>query len=158
MTRHDLGELLAGDPQFAERPGTEGKSPAKNVAMTQKVWSLKLPSNRCDSFKWTCPTPMAGCNRNWSGTCSIMSENPFDEPVKFIPVFSLQNRESGHIYPDQLIPVAIPYIQRREDPNRKLLNTIEIEGEIPAGQEAWGVATWTDMDRRWTAFRSPCGD
>src|SRR5271170_575368 len=42
VSRHDLVELLAGDPQFGERPGTEGKSPAKNVAFAQKVWTLKF--------------------------------------------------------------------------------------------------------------------
>ena len=45
-----------------------------------------------------------------------------------------------------MIPVATAYIQRREDPNRKLLDTIQIEGDIAPGKEVWGVATWADMD------------
>jgi len=146
VTRHDLVELLAKDPQFGERPGTEGKSPAKNVAFTQKVWTLKFAFKPVRFIQIDVPDADGRVQPKLVWYLLFHVENPFPEPVKFIPVFSLQSRETGAIYPDQLIPVATAYIQRREDPNRKLRNTIELEGEIPAGQQAWGVATWTDID------------
>jgi hypothetical protein len=146
VSRHDLVELLAGDPQFGERPGTEGKSPAKNVAFTQKVWTLKFAFKPVRFIQVDVPDADGRAQPKLVWYLLYHVENPFADPVKFIPVFSLQNRETGLVYPDQLIPVAIPLIQRREDPNRKLLNTIEIEGEIQAGHEVWGVATWADMD------------
>jgi hypothetical protein len=146
VSRHDLIELLASDPQFAERPGTEGKSPAKNAAMVQKVWTLKFAFKPIRFIQVDVPDADGRLQPTLVWYLLFHVENPFDEPVKFIPTFNLQNRESGRIFPDQLIPIAIPYIQRREDPHRKLLNTIEIEGEIPAGHEVWGVATWAGMD------------
>jgi hypothetical protein len=63
------------------------------------------------------------------------------------------NWETGKQYPDRYIPVAIPYIEQREDPNRPLLSTVEMCGEIPVSNDEedhtmWGVATWEDLDPR----------
>ena len=127
VSRHDLVELLAGDPQFGERPGTEGKSPAKNVAFTQNVWTLQFAFKPVRFIQVDVPDADGRVQPKLVWYLLYHVKNISKVPVKFIPVFSLLNRETGLTYPDQLIPVAIPYIQRREDPNRKLLNTIEIE-------------------------------
>ena len=47
--------------------------------------------------------------------------------------------------------------KKREDKNRKLLNTAEITGEIPpstadADRSVWGVATWEGVDPRTDRF------
>jgi hypothetical protein len=82
------------------------------------------------------------------------------KPVDFIPefVFEGSNRMKdgegfAKSYPDRVIPVAIGPIQTREDPKRKLLNTVEMcEEAIPVGETRWGVATWEDIDPRIVRF------
>ena len=82
-----------------------------------------------------------------------------DQPVRFAPSFLLEGRESleagvGFVkaYPDRLIPVAIGPIQRREDPARRLLTTVEMAREIAVGETLWGVVTWEDLDPRIDRF------
>jgi hypothetical protein len=77
-----------------------------------------------------------------------------DYQVKFIPTFALESKEFGKAYLDRLIPTAVEAIRRKEDPARRLLNSVEIsEQPIPVTTEAvdnsvWGVATWEDVDSR----------
>jgi len=76
------------------------------------------------------------------------------EPVTFSPQFVLEASEYKKAYLDRLVPVAIPVIQQKEDPKRKLLSSIEIAAKpIPVSTErvdnsVWGVATWEDLDPR----------
>lgn len=80
--------------------------------------------------------------------------NPIEsKPMRFYPVFWLEDLQTKKVYPDRLIAPAVAVIQRREDPNRTLLNTVEIAGEIPpspAGEDhsVWGVVTWENVDLR----------
>lgn len=78
-----------------------------------------------------------------------------DEPVPFIPNFLLETRNRMaeddpklvvKAYRDNLIPVAIAPIQAREDRNLKLLNKVEICGDIKVGETRWGVVTWQGID------------
>ena len=77
-----------------------------------------------------------------------------DRDVRFFPQFVLEAKEYKKAYLDRLIPVAIPAIQTKEDPNRKLLNSVEISSKlIPLSTDlvdrsVWGVATWEDIDPR----------
>jgi hypothetical protein len=76
-----------------------------------------------------------------------------DRDVRFFPQFVLEAPEYNKAYLDRLIPLAIPAIQQKEDPNRKLLNSVEIGGLIPTSSDlvdhsVWGVATWEDIDPR----------
>ena len=54
--------------------------------------------------------------------------------------------------PDTLNPVAAKAINRREDPNRQMFNSVTIsENPIPpaeegADREVWGIATFEDVD------------
>ena len=79
---------------------------------------------------------------------------PFDAELRFMPQFVLEAPEYKKAYLDRLIPVAIAAIEQKEDPNRKLLNSVEICGKvIPVSSElvdhsVWGVATWEDIDPR----------
>lgn len=73
------------------------------------------------------------------------------EPVKFLPLFLLYSRDNGKAYLDRVLPSVEQAIRDREDPARKLLNTVQIAGEIPASTEeednsVWGVVTWEDVD------------
>jgi hypothetical protein len=78
----------------------------------------------------------------------------FDRELRFLPQFVLEAPEYGKAYLDRLIPVAIAAIEQKEDPNRKLLNSVEICSKlIPVSTDlvdhsVWGVATWEDVDPR----------
>jgi hypothetical protein len=81
------------------------------------------------------------------------------KPIRFIPEFLLEgsNRiKAGDgftkSYPDRVIPIAVGPIQTREDPNRKLLTSVDISKEIAVGETLWGVATWEDIDPRIVRF------
>lgn len=76
------------------------------------------------------------------------------EALKFMPVFMLESFriKSPKAYTDHIIPMAVPEIQKREDPNRKLLNSVEMaKTTIPLSTDridrsVWGVVTWEDID------------
>ena len=76
--------------------------------------------------------------------------------VVFIPKFSLEATIEGkkQVYADQPISLAIDAIRRREDPNRKLLDSVMISSHPIAlstptdDRSVWGVATWVDIDPR----------
>jgi hypothetical protein len=92
------------------------------------------------------PTRKAGTA---SGTFEI---KPLDSDARFIPQFVLESSEYNKAYLDRLIPVAVEAIRQKEDPHRKLLNSVEIgTHQIPVSsdgldQPVWGVATWEDLD------------
>lgn len=81
-----------------------------------------------------------------------------DAQIWFLPRFVLDSEEYDKAYLDRIIPAAIGAIQLREDPNRRLLSTVQISSrKIPLskGREdnsVWGVATWIDVDARMDKF------
>jgi hypothetical protein len=83
--------------------------------------------------------------RQENGTWEIKK---VDYPVSFVPTFRLHNPELQRSYLDRVIPVALDPIRRREDPQRRLLNSAEImQRPIAVSTETqdnsvWGVATW----------------
>jgi hypothetical protein len=89
--------------------------------------------------------------RQADGTYDVTEQ---DADVRFFPLFVLDAPEYKKAYLDRLIPVASDAIQQKEDPNRKLLNSVEIGTKpIPVSTEredrsVWGVATWEDLDPR----------
>jgi hypothetical protein len=80
-------------------------------------------------------------------------------PQRFIPQFMLTNLDRDRTgkpirksYLDRVMPTAVEAISRRELPNGKLLNSVEISEKLlepEAGRGVgglWGVATWEDVD------------
>ena len=78
--------------------------------------------------------------------------------VRFFPRFVLQSHEYEKKYLDQIVPVAIPQIQRREDAAIKLYDSVSISTvDIPVSDErvdrsVWGVATWIGLEPRMDFF------
>ena len=72
--------------------------------------------------------------------------------VRFFPRFVLMAHDVEKRYLDQLVPLAIPLIQKREDPAIKLydsvnISTVEIEvSDDRIDRSVWGVVTWMDLD------------
>ncbi len=81
-----------------------------------------------------------------------------DREMRFFPTFVLESHEYQKPYLDRVIPTAIQAIQQKEDPNRTLLNTVDVGSQkIPVShglidRSVWGVATWEDVDPRVDTF------
>ncbi|MBX9788411.1 MAG: hypothetical protein K2Y37_05805 [Pirellulales bacterium] len=146
FSRHDVVELLKVDPKFDW---------AKDARFDHPIWSLEFSFKPLRFIEVDVPDPAGRFERKLIWYLVYNVKNKGQEPVRFFPWFRLESDDLGKrkAYPDRLVPVAVPLIQRREDPNRKLLNTVEIAGEIPPSPEGvdnsvWGVATWEDVDPR----------
>ena len=160
FSRHDLVEILATDAGFATRDLPNGQasvSPAKDTVFRRDVWTLEFAFKPVRFVHVDVPTPDGRLAPKlvWYLVYSI--KNTSDKPVPFVPRFVLESRDTHKVYPDRLVPLAIPLIRQREDASRALKNSVEVTGKIPptpAGQEAkiWGVATWEDIDPRTDYF------
>jgi hypothetical protein len=155
VVRHDMVDLLARDPNFPE---------SKNVAFRRYVYYLdiKFKSMRMIDVDVPQPNGVMKKKKIWYLVYSVTNPGKVlpsveapdgsfqlqdsQKPVRFIPQLRLMSHESGKIYRDRVIPVAVAAIRMREDPNREFLNSAEIAREIPVGQTLWGVATWEDVD------------
>lgn len=164
-SRHDIVEILAVDPEFGARPDAKKISPAKNTRFKHDVWALEFTFKPMRMIDVDIPTEEGRFDRKRIWYLLYRVKNPGEQPVRFVPEFRLESWDTGKVYPDRLIPVAIPEIERREDASRRLFNaeqvlpggparlfnSIEMEREIPPsppGQAlgVWGVATWEDID------------
>lgn len=164
VSRHDLVEVLAVNPKLDW---------AKEVVFRREIWALQFRFKPMRMIDVDLPQPSGRMQRKqiWyivyqvtnAGKCmrpvpaKDSQEGAFDveyvdKPVRFVPSFLLHSEQLDKWYPDRVIPAAIGPIQMREDPNRPLLNSIEIVREIPVGETVWGVATWEDIDPRTDRF------
>ena len=100
-----------------------------------------------------------------------------DEPIQFVPQFvfaierlvlgttSENDPETGKresypdpepisiSYVDQIIPIALPIIGRREGMQSLPEHSVSIaRRELKSGEDVWGVAMWTDVDPRVNRF------
>lgn len=145
---HDVVELLAMDPQFAW---------AKHIRFSHDIWSLEFSFKPLRFLALDVPNAQGSLERKLVWYLVYRLRNLGDKPVRFIPRFSLEAADHARVYQEQLLPIAIPIIQRREDPARRLLNSVEITGDIPpttpeADHSVWGVVTWTGVDPRTDRF------
>jgi hypothetical protein len=95
--------------------------------------------------------------RQPDGTFQVERVADPGRPMRFVPRFELYSYEYKKCYLDEVIPVAMGPIRRREDPGRPLLNSVQMASqEIPLSTDevdrgVWGVATWggfTPIDPR----------
>ncbi|MEX2560337.1 MAG: hypothetical protein WD403_10505, partial [Pirellulales bacterium] len=185
FSRHDLVEVLAVDPAYSERPYTKGRSQAKDVVFERDIWALEFTFKPVRLIEVDVPDDQGRMQRKliWylvykvkhtgkkahrtvsaDGTVSV-EYTEMAEPVHFIPQFRLESWDTGKVYPDRVIPVAVAAIQAREDASRRIINadkvlggaparlrnTVEMMDEIPPSSDeqdnsVWGVATWEDID------------
>jgi hypothetical protein len=187
FSRHDLVEILAVDPTFGERPASQGLAIAKDVVFQHEINMLEITIKPMRMIFVDIPTEgrferkqiwymlyrVKNPGKVWRHKVNEISAEASSEaeevaskkPIRFIPWITLESWNTGNVYPDRVIPVAIPEIARREDAGRrlknvadvvpepasKLHNTIEMMREIPVSPEGqdlsvWGVATWEDID------------
>jgi hypothetical protein len=172
VSRHDLVEILTADPKFGERDQSVGNSPAKETTFRHDIWGLEFAFKPLRFIQVTMPDEDGKLVKKnvWymvyrvSNTGHVMKPE-ITEPaaafdgvaavktekggaVKFAPQFFLESPEFNKVYPDRILPLAVDAIRKREDPNRKFFDSVDIVGEIPVGKSIWGVATWEDIDPR----------
>ncbi|MGA2035043.1 MAG: hypothetical protein ABSG68_22570 [Thermoguttaceae bacterium] len=161
-SRHDVVELLAVDPSFDF---------AKDVPFRHDVWTLDFKFKPVRLIDVDVPQPNGQMRRKliWYMVYSVTNSGKVmhpvegedktfkvievDRPIRFIPIFTLeahnrlQDETAGFTkaYTDRFIPVAYEPIQRREDPHRHFVTTVQAV-TIPVGQTVWGIATWEDVD------------
>ncbi len=179
---HDLIEILADkglDWTPQEEPTTQTLyAKSQDVRFRRDIWALEFSFKPMRMIWVDVPRPDGKMNRTlvWymvyrvkntgahiqptsdeSGAFDTEPAEP--SPLRFVPQFVLESQELARdgrktyrAYLDQLVPMAIDAIRRREDPSRPLLNSVEIsQKEIPVStpdddNSVWGVATWTDVD------------
>lgn len=152
FSRHDMVEVLAVDPQFGERPFSQGRSPAKDVVFTRNIWCLEFSFKPMRMIDVDIPTTEGRFERKqiWyllyrvknTGTevdRSTSEQGEVDsklveaqKPVRFIPRIWLESWDTGKSYPERLLPVAIEAIEKREDASLRLTNAEEVLPEAPS--------------------------
>ncbi len=114
---------------------------------TQRVWYLVYYVK--NQGRHLNPTP----ERDEQGH-ELYTPKPVNHSVRFFPSFQLQCHDVDQAYLDEVIPSAIELIRKREDPNRKFYDSVNISSvQIPVSTEfednsVWGIATWTGVDPR----------
>jgi hypothetical protein len=166
FSRHDLVGLLRLDPAFGERKRlkpAQGEPPmtmnlAKNVRLQHDIWALEFTFKPVRFIEVDVPDAAGRVERKLVWYLVYHVKNLGEKPVRFTPRFVLHAHDPNKYYDDRVMPLAVPAIQLREDPRRRLLNSVEISDvEIPPSPEGednsvWGVATWRDIDPRTDRF------
>ncbi len=177
FSRHDMVEILQGIPGLDAQPKYSPMSQtlrqmATDTVFRRDIWCLEFSFKPVRMIWVDVPQPSGRMQRKliWymvyrvkntggnlhpvaaaDGSVAIESS---DSRIRFFPTFVLESHEFKKAYLDRVIPVAIPMIQAKEDPNRTLLNSVEVSSQrIPVSRglvdrSVWGVATWEDVDPR----------
>ena len=184
FSTHNIVEIVSGHPEVKWKPKLAPESQTLTEKSTQtmfhhNIWYLEFTFKPVRMMYVDVPQPSGKMQRKliWymiyhvkntgghlkptvqpDGTYVVSRVN---HPVRCMPLFVLESQEYKKAYPDRIIPAAVLAIQRKEDPNRRLLNSAEISSR-PIGvstskvdQSVWGVATWEGIDPR-VDFFSVC--
>jgi hypothetical protein len=176
-SRHDIIEILQGIPGLDWTPKLSSTTQTLSEMATQTVfrrdiWCLEFTFKPLRMIWVDVPQASGKMQRKliWYMIYRVKNTGGHLHParqedggytletvardVRFFPQFVLEAEEYEKAYLDRIIPVAIAAIQQKEDPNRTLLNSVEIGSrKIPVSTElvdhsVWGVATWEDIDPR----------
>jgi hypothetical protein len=156
VSQHNLLDILKNDPQYGERPWSNNL--AQKIRFTHDTWTLEFTFKPLRFIDVDIPNEDGRFDRKSIWYLVYHVKNLGKKPVRFIPRFLLHSRDKDKYYPDRLIPLAIPAIERREDPNRRLLDSVAIsESPIPPStrdndRSVYGVATWQDIDTQTDRF------
>jgi hypothetical protein len=149
---HDMMGLLKLDPQYGYRDKVYPRNLAKGVKIPHDVWGLQFNYRPIRFIQVDLPDSAGNVQQKTIWYLVYSVRNNGDKPVRFSPRFLLHTHESDQYYPDRLLATAKQPIQRREDPRRGLLNSVEISDQeiLPSTEtednSVWGLATWRDID------------
>jgi hypothetical protein len=85
---------------------------------------------------------------------TLAANQPMTDDIYFRPQFVLESPQFKKAYLDRVLPLAVEAIQKREDANRKLQDTVQMgQQPIPLStadddHSVWGVVTWEYIDPR----------
>jgi hypothetical protein len=182
VTRHDMVEIQSANDQLNWKP--EAGSPSKTLRVLTKdipfrrdVWYLQFSFKPLRMINVDMPTANGRTEKRliWymvyrvtnlgehlaadaAGANKQAADQPSNEEVNFHPQFVLESHEYKKAYLDRVLPQAVKAIQKREDPNRVLLDTVQMsQHPIPLStadedKSVWGVATWEFVDPRMDFF------
>ncbi len=177
FSSHDVVEILNGIPNLKWTPKTEPttttlRDMATATVFRHNIWYLEFTFHPVKMIWVDVPQPSGKMQRKLVWYMVYHVKNPgqhskpvrkadgtyevqkADYPVRFIPQFVLESPDYKKAYLDRLIPVAVPVIEDKEDPNRRLLNSVEISAKPilvstdRVDNSVWGVATWESIDPR----------
>jgi hypothetical protein len=178
VTQHDIVEIQSAGAAIDWKPETQSpsttlKAQTQNIPFRRGVWDLEFTYLPLRMIEVEMPSSdgkmekqavwyMIYRVKNLGGHLQPAAkadgkthENQLvDYDVRFFPQFVLESHEYKKAYLDRVLPLAMAAIERREDPNRRLLDSVEIsKTEIPVSKpgedkSVWGVAMWTDIDPR----------
>jgi hypothetical protein len=148
----ELSKLAASEqvPEFGKRSWAANM--LQDVRLSHNVWALEFSFKPVRFVTVNVPTASGRVEQKLVWYLVYRVRNTGDKPVRFVPQFVLYSQDTDLYYPDRLIATAMEPIRLREDPNRKLLNAVQIsEVEIPPSPDGdegsvWGVAMWRDID------------
>jgi hypothetical protein len=181
FSTHDIVEIVRGIPGLDWSPKLSSltqtlRQMATQTVFRREIWCLELTFKPVRMIWVDVPQPSGRMQRKliWYMVYHVKNTgkhlapqkqadgtyvlSTVDREVRFFPQFVLESDEYKKAYLDRIIPVAVAAIQQKEDPNRKLLNSVEIGGKkIPVSTElvdhsVWGVATWEEIDPRVDTF------
>ncbi len=161
VSRHDIVDLLAKDPDFGEREGVS-RNLAKDVRYEHKVWGLEFTFKPVRMIEVNIPTPDGRLERKLIWYLLYNVRNPGPEPVTFVPRMFLRSHDSKtrEWVPDMVIPVVVKAINEKEDPARKIHDSVTISAKpIPPAEQGvdrsvWGVATFAMVNPKTGQFES----
>jgi hypothetical protein len=178
VTQHDMVEIQSAGQEIEWKPDTQSTSSTlkvltQNIPFRRSVWYLEFTYKPLRMIEVELPSADGGMEKKlvWYLVYRVKNlgghlqpaakadghtyENQLvDYPVRFFPQFVLESHEYKKAYLDRVLPLAVEAIERREDPNRRLLDSVEISKTPIAvskpgeDKSVWGVATWTDIDPR----------
>ncbi|MCC7085717.1 MAG: hypothetical protein IT427_12005 [Pirellulales bacterium] len=178
VTQHDVVEIQSAGSELDWKPDTQSpsttlKALTQNIPFRRSVWYLEFIYKPLRMIDVEMPDADGKMEKktvwyliyrvkNLGGHLQPAAKDDghthenelVDYPVRFFPQFILESQEYQKAYLDRVLPLAIPAIEHREDPNRRLLDSVEIsktpiEVSKPGEDKSvWGVAMWTDIDPR----------
>jgi hypothetical protein len=178
VTNHDMVEIQSAGAKIDWKPETQSQSTTlaaltKDIPFRRPCWYLEFTFKPLRMIDVDMPRPDGRMERRqiWylvyhvknmgdhleadpegGKNVKLEANKPTTQDIFFRPQFVLESPESNKAYLDRVLPLAVEAIQKREDPNRKLLNTVQIaEHPIPLStadedHSVWGVATWEYID------------
>jgi hypothetical protein len=178
VTQHDIVEIQSAGPEIEWKPETQSptttlKARTQNIPFRRNTWYLEFTYKPLRMIEVDFPTADGAMEKKtvWymvyrvknlgghlqpalQGDGQTYVNQLMDYDVRFFPQFVLESHEYKKAYLDRVLPLAVEAIEHREDPNRRLLDSVEISKQpIPLSKpgedkSVWGVATWTDIDPR----------
>jgi hypothetical protein len=181
FSTHDVIEILQGVPDLKWQPKLSAETDtlsemATKTVFRRDVWCLDITFKPVRMIWVDVPQPTGRMQRKLIWYLVYHVKNPgqhlkpvrqadglfavqtADRDIRFFPQFVLEAHEYKKAYLDRVIPAAITAIRRKEDPNRQLLNSVEISSKAIGtstdliDKSVWGVATWEDVDPRTDFF------